>query len=209
MTMLIVTLLSVVGGAICCFAGYRIFRVALCLIGGCLGAYVGMFLYGFLSGYDIGFMHMQYSELVTVLVCVVLFAALSFGLYMKARVAVVTLICGWYLYSDSNAIGIKVPWSSPLITLGICILFGLVIGFAVYFLQKWAITVFTAFIGAKIIASVLVPYLMALFSGQQGEMAIRLMTGGIANNTEVAISTVAVLLLTGAGIAVQLSKKNK
>jgi len=207
MTMLVVTLLSVVGGAICCFAGYKIFRVALCLIGGCVGSYLGVMLFDFLSAYDIGFMHMQYSELVTVAICVVLFAALAFGLYMKALVAVVTLICGWYLYTDSNSLGVKLPWTSPLITLGVCILFGLVIGFAVYFLQKWAITIFTAFIGAKIIASVLVPYLFALFSGRQGEMAIRLLTGGLASNSEIAIHVIVVLVLTGAGIAVQLSKK--
>ena len=208
MTLLVVTLLSVIGGAICCFAGYRIFRVALCLIGGCLGAYAGLYLYQFLSKYEISFMHMQYSELVTVLICVVIFAALAFGFYMKALVAVVTLISAWYLYSDGNAIGVRLPWQSPLITVGVCLVFGLVIGFAVYFLQKWAITIFTAFIGAKIIASVLVPYLFALISGRQGEMALRLLTGEVAGNTEVAISVVAVLLLTGAGIAVQLSKKS-
>jgi len=207
MTMLIVTLLSVIGGAICCFAGYRIFRVALSLIGACLGAYLGMLLYDFLSGYDISIMHMEYSELVTVIVCAVTLGVLSFGLYMKALVAIVTIICAWYLYTDAQAIGIKLPWDSPLITIAVCVLFGLVIGFAVYYLQKWAIIIFTSFIGAKIISSVLVPYLIALITDDQGRIAIKLLSGSLSNINEIAVSTAAVLLLTGAGIAVQMSKK--
>ena len=208
MTMLVVTLLSVIGGAICCFAGYRIFRVALSLIGGCLGAYVGVVAYRYLSQYDISLMHMEHSELVTVLLFAILFGALAFTLYMKALIAVVTLISGWYLYSDSESIGIKLPWSSPIITFGICLLYGLVIGFAVYYLQKWAIIIFTSFIGAKIISSVLVPYLVALISGQQGELALKILEGRISGDTELLIELISVLLLTGAGIAVQLSKKN-
>lgn len=207
MTMLIVTLLSVIGGAICCFAGYRIFRVALSLIGACLGAYLGLLLYEYLSKYDIGFMHMQYSELVTVLVCAVALGVLAFGLYMKALIAIVTIMVGWYLYSDAKAIGIRFPWDSQIITLAVCLLFGLVIGFAVYYLQKWAIIVFTSFIGAKIISSVLVPYLIALITDDQGRIAIKLLSGSLSNINEIAVSTVAVLLLTGAGIAVQMSKK--
>ncbi len=208
MTMLVVTLLSVIGGAICCFAGYRIFRVALSLMGGCLGAYVGLIAFGYLSKYDIGFMHMEHSELVTVIAFAVLFGALAFGLYMKALIAVVTLLSGWYLYSDSESLGIKLPWNSPVITFGICLLFGLVIGFAVYYLQKWAIIIFTSFIGAKIIASVLVPYLTALINGRQGEIAFKLISGNISGDTELLIELISVLLLTGAGIAVQMSKKN-
>ena len=207
MTMLIVTLLSVIGGAICCFAGYRIFRVALSLIGACLGAYLGMLLYDFLSGYDISIMHMQYSELGTVIVCAVTLGVLAFGLYMKALVAIVTVICAWYMYTDAQAIGIKLPWDSPFITLAVCVLFGLVIGFAVYYLQKWAIIIFTSFIGAKIISSVLVPYLIALITDDQGRIAIKLLSGSLSNINEIAVSTAAVLLLTGAGIAVQMSKK--
>jgi len=208
MTMLVVTLLSVIGGAICCFAGYRIFRVALSVMGGCLGAYLGLLLFRYLSRYNISFMHMEYSELVTVLICAVILGALAFGLYMKALVAVVTLISGWYLYSDSESMGIRLPWNNPIITLGICLLFGLVIGFAVYYLQKWAIIIFTSFIGAKIIASVLVPYLFALISGHQGEMVFKLISGKISGDTELLIELISVLLLTGAGIAVQMSKKD-
>ena len=207
MTMLIVTLLSVIGGAICCFAGYRIFRVALSLVGACLGAYLGLLLYDFLSGYDISIMHMEYSELVTVIVCSVTLGVLAFGLYMKALVAIVTIICAWYLYTDSKAIGISLPWDSPVITIAVCVIFGLVIGFAVYYLQKWAIIIFTSFIGAKIISSVLVPYLIALVTDDQGRIAIKLLSGTLSNINEIAVSTAAVLLLTGAGIAVQMSKK--
>ncbi|SCW57417.1 hypothetical protein SAMN02910456_01925 [Ruminococcaceae bacterium YRB3002] len=207
MTLLIVTLLSVIGGAICCFAGYKIFRVALCLMGGCLGAYAGMMLYNVLSGTEIGFMHMQYSELITVLVCAVTFAALAFGFYMKAVVAVVTLICGWYFYTDSRTAGIRLPWTSPVVTILVALVFGLVIGFAVYFLQKWAIIIATSFIGAKIITSVLVPYLLALVSGHQGEIVLKMLTGELAGNAEVVVSLASVLLLTGAGIAVQMSGK--
>ncbi|MCR5060321.1 MAG: hypothetical protein K6A80_04720 [Saccharofermentans sp.] len=206
MTMLIVTLLSVIGGAICCFAGYKIFRVALALIGGCLGAYGGMLLFSVLSKYDIGFMHMKYSELITVIVCAIVLGALAFGLYMKALVAVVTLICGWYFYFDSGSMGFKLPWTSPLITIAVSIIFGMVIGFAVYFLQKWAIIIFTSFIGARIITSVLVPYLMALVSGKHGEMVLQVLTREISGNAEIAIGTCAMLILMGAGIAVQASK---
>ena len=206
MTMLVVTLLSVIGGAICCFAGYRIFRVALSLIGACLGAYLGMLLYGWLSGMNIPFMHMEYSEIITVAVCAIALGALSFGLYMKALVAVVTIICGWYFFSDVNSAGIRLPWSSPLITLAVSLLFGLVIGFAVYYLQEWAIKIFTAFIGAKIIASVLVPFLTALITEHQGNFVISLLSNEISSNTQIAIGAAAVLLLTGAGIAVQMSK---
>ena len=205
MTMLIITLLSVIGGAVCCFAGYRIFRMALSLMGACLGAYLGLLLYRHLSGYDIAIMHMEYSEIVTVAVCAVLLGALAFGLYMKALVTVVTVICGWYLYSDSKALGVKLPWDSPLITLGICMLFGLVIGFAVYYLQKWAIIGFTAFIGAKIIASVLVPYLFKLVHDHQGQITLRLLSGSLSSEWEIIAEAVTILLLTGAGIAVQIT----
>jgi len=126
---------------------------------------------------------------------------------MKALVAIVTIICAWYLYTDAQAIGIKLPWDSPLITIAVCVLFGLVIGFAVYYLQKWAIIIFTSFIGAKIISSVLVPYLIALITDDQGRIAIKLLSGSLSNINEIAVSTAAVLLLTGAGIAVQMSKK--
>jgi hypothetical protein len=94
-----------------------------------------------------------------------------------------------------------------LITIAVCVLFGLVIGFAVYYLQKWAIIIFTSFIGAKIISSVLVPYLIALITDDQGRIAIKLLSGSLSNINEIAVSTAAVLLLTGAGIAVQMSKK--
>ena len=207
MTLLIVTLLSVIGGAICCFAGYKIFRIALALMGGCLGAYAGLLLYKVLSGFDIGFLHMQYSELVVVILCAITFGALAFGFYMKALVAVVTLLCGWYFYSDAVTAGIRLPWQSPIVTILVSLVFGLVIGFAVYFLQKWAIIIFTSFIGAKIITSVLVPYLLALISGYQGEIALKALSGELAGDTEVLVSLISVLLLTGAGIAVQMSGK--
>ena len=206
MTLLVVTLISVVGGAICCFAGYKIFRAALAIIGGCLGAYLGIYLYRFLAGFEISFMHMEYSEIITVLWCAVLLAVLSFTLYMKALIAVVTLITTFYLFTDSKSLELRLPWNSPIITLLLCLLFGAVVGMAVYFLQKWAIIIFTSFIGAKIITSVLVPYLMALVAGNQGEMVLKMFTDSVSSNTEIAVGTCALLILTGAGIAVQASK---
>ena len=151
-------------------------------------------------------MHMQYSELITVLVCAVILAVLAFGLYMKALIAVVTLITTFYLYTDSRSLELRLPWESPIITFLFCLLFGAVVGMTVYFLQKWAIIIFTSFIGAKIITSVLVPYLMALVSGNQGEAVLKMFTDVVSTNTEIAIGTCALLLLTGAGIAVQASK---
>ena len=210
MTELILIGAGLVIGAIICFNGYKIFRLCLAVLGGILGYVLGDFVCTLAQGQG-----QEISLLARLLITgipTIALAIASFALYMKALIGLTALFCAYFVYKDYGSL---FPGSGPakvLMPLLTGFIAGLILCVIVYFAQKWTICFFTAFLGARIIASATAPFLWGLLKDNQYALYFQdTLLGTRITETPALTACFIIVAFTAAGLVVQLktSKKHK
>ena len=87
---------------------------------------------------------------------------------------------------------------------------GAVIGVIVYYAQRWTISLFTAFIGARIISGVLAPILWSgIFSGEYAGIIEKKILGPDVGINYSLIRVVILVAFSVAGLMIQLRSSKK
>ena len=206
---IIVTVICVLAGCLLCFRGYKLFRVSLGIAGGIVGFILGR-LFIQLTSQSIHWNDV--ASLIVVLAFALGFGVLAFTLYMKALVAVATIICAFWFYDDFNALFSEI--SSPILRnvlpFGAGILAGLLIGVIVYFAQKWTICLFTSFVGARIISSAVTPLLWSgIFSKETSGIIEHQLLGADIEFNYTLIRIIVLVAFCAAGLTIQLKRRKK
>lgn len=207
---IVITVIAVIAGSLMCFNGYKLFRVSLGIAGGVAGFVLGRFLIN-LTG-DMGIAWNEVGKIIFLSVLTIGLAVLAFKLYMKALIAVTTIVCAIWFYDDFNFLFERVSNTALriVLTMGSGIVAGILIGIIVYYAQKWTISLFTAFIGARVISEVLTPILWSgILSGEYvGIIEQRVLGPDVA----LSYSLVRILILVAfcaAGFVIQLKTIKK
>ena len=210
MTELILLGIGAVIGAIVCFNGYKIFRLCLAVLGGMLGYVLGDFVCSVAQGQ--GQPLSLVARLLITGIPTIALAIASFALYMKALIALTALICAYFVYKDYGSLFPGQGPAKALMPLLTGFVAGLLLGVIVYFAQKWTICFFTAFLGARIIASATATYLWGLLRANPYALYIQdTLLGTRVTDTPALTACFLIVVFTTAGLIVQLksSKKHK
>ena len=207
---IVITVIAVIAGSLMCFNGYKLFRVSLGIAGGVAGFVLGRFLINLTGDMDIAWN--EIGKIIFLSVLTIGLAVLAFKLYMKALIAVTTIVCAIWFYDDFNFLFERVSNTALriVLTMGSGIIAGILIGIIVYYAQKWTISLFTAFIGARVISEVLTPILWSgILSGEYvGIIEQRVLGPDVA----LSYSLVRILILVAfcaAGFVIQLKTIKK
>lgn len=193
-----------------CFEGYKLFRLSLSIAGGVAGYALASLIIE-LTGAG-GIVWSDTGRLIILAIFTVGIAVLSFALYMKALIAVTTIVCAFLFFDEFRLLfaGIVDVSIRTIVTYIAGLAAGALIGIIVYYAQKWTISLFTAFVGARIIAGVLTPILWTGFmSGEYAEMFSHQVFG---NDVDINFSLVRIVVLvafSAAGFAIQLKSAKK
>ncbi|MBR3247607.1 MAG: hypothetical protein IKG03_04345 [Clostridiales bacterium] len=210
MSDVVIAIIAVVAGSLMCFEGYKLFRLSLGIAGGVAGFVIARYLIGFTG--DMGINWNETGKLVVLALFTIGLGVLAFTLYMKALIAITTIVCALWFYDDFNFLFERVSNNALriVITFGAGLVAGVLIGIIVYYAQKWTISLFTAFVGARMISGVLAPILWSgILSGEYvGIIEQRVLGSDVGVN----YSLVRVLLLVAfctAGFVIQLKTSKK
>ena len=210
MTELILLTVGFIIGAIICFNGYKIFRLCLAVLGGMLGYALGDFICDLVQGR--GQALPLLARLLIIGVPAVVLAITSFALYMKALIGLTALCCAYFAYKDYGSL---FPGNGPgkvLLPVLVGFVAGLILGIIVFFAQKWTICFFTAFLGARILASATAPFLWGLLKDNQYALYFQdTFLGARITDTPALTACFIIVAFTASGLVVQLqsSKKRK
>lgn len=207
---IVISVIAVIAGCLMCFNGYKLFRLSLGIAGAVAGFCLGRFFIN-ITG-DFGVLWNDIAKMIVLAVFTIGLGVLAFKLYMKALIAITTIICALWFYDDFNFLFERVTNSALRIvfTMGAGIFAGFLIGVIVYYAQKWTISLFTAFVGARVISGVLTPILWSsILKGEYVGIIER-----IVLDSEVALnySLVRILILVAfcaAGFVIQLKTSKK
>ena len=193
-----------------CFVGYRLFRLSLGIAGGVAGFVLGRFLITWTG--DLGIEWSNPAKIIFLAVLTLGLGILAFKLYMKALVAVTTIVCAFWFYDDFNFLFERITNSALRIVLTIAagLIVGALIGIIVYYAQKWTISLFTSFVGARVISSVLAPLLWSSIASV--EYAGIIEQRFLGPDRGLSYSLVRVLILVAfcaAGFVIQLKTSKK
>ena len=210
MSDIVIAIIAVIAGTLMCFEGYKLFRLSLGIAGGAAGFVIARYLINFTG--EMGITWNEIGKLVVLAVFTIGLGILAFTLYMKALIAITTIVIALWFYDDFNFLFERVSNNALrlVFTFGAGLIAGVLIGVIVYYAQKWTISLFTAFVGARMIAGVLSPILWsAISSGEYvGIIEQRILGSDIGVN----YSLVRVLLLVAfctAGFVIQLKTSKK
>lgn len=207
---IVITVLAIVAGSLMCFEGYKLFRLSLGIAGGVAGFVLARFLINFTK--EMGINWSDLGKLIVLLLFTIGLGLLAFTLYMKALIAITTIVCAFWFYDDFSFLFERVSNNAlrVAITIGSGLFAGILIGIIVYYAQKWTISLFTAFMGARVVSGVLAPILWsAVLSGEYAGIIEQKVFG---TDIGVTSSLVRVLLLTAfctAGFVIQLKTSKK
>ncbi len=208
MTDILIAVLIVAIGCFVCFAGYNFFRLSLGLIGGAIGFIAGSLVSEQLA--PIFAENATLAKIVIIILFTVAFASLAFWLYLKVLVIAASLYIGWWIYSDYRGAASEITAGKGVAALLVGLAAGALIGIAVYYAQKWTISLFTALVGARIISSVLTPVLYTQFlSGESVQNIEQVILGSSFTGSMVQAGAVVVLIFTVLGFVHQLKTKSK
>lgn len=210
MAALILMAVGGIVGVIICFNGYKMFRFCLAVLGGILGYVLGDLVCTLAqgSGQQISLL----ARIVITGVPAIGLAIASFALYMKVLIALTSLFCAYFAYKDCGALFPGEGAAKVLMPLVFGFIAGIILGAIVYFAQKWTICLFTAFLGARIIASATAPYIWGLLKDNQYALYFQdTLFGTRITETPALTACFIMVAFTAAGLAVQLksSKKRK
>jgi hypothetical protein len=195
-------------GAILCFNGYNLFRFSLAVAGGVLGYVGGTFLCRFIE--STGTSLSDTAKLIIPLVPAIILAITSFALYLKALIAITSLLCAYFVYTDYGALFPGQGPSKPLMPILAGFVIGLIMGVVVYFAQKWTISFLTAFIGARVIAMASSTLIWNLLRENPYALYIQdSLFGTRVTDTPALTSCFIIVAFTAAGFAFQLKTTKK
>lgn len=206
---IVITVLSVIAGCLMCFEGYKLFRLSLGIAGGVAGFVLAKLLIE-LTGSWINWSGT--AKIIVLAVFTIVCGVLAFTLYMKALIAITTIICAFWFYDDFQFLfsGIENSVLRIVLTYVVGFFAGMLIGVIVYYAQKWTISLLTSFVGARLISGVLAPVIWSgVFSGQYAGIIERQVIG---SGVEVNFSLIRLLLVVAfcvAGFIIQLKTKKK
>ena len=207
---IVITVLAVIAGCLMCFNGYKLFRLSLGIAGAVAGFTIGRFLIN-MTG-DMGIAWSDIARIIFLAVFTIGLGLLAFKLYMKALIAVTTIVCAFWFYDDFNFIFERVTNSALriVLTVGSGIVAGVLIGIIVYYAQKWTISLFTAFVGARVIAEVLAPILWSgIFSGEYAGIIEKRVLGPDLGLTYSLVRLLVLVAFCAAGFVIQLKTSKK
>ncbi|MBR3461366.1 MAG: hypothetical protein K5875_05905 [Saccharofermentans sp.] len=209
MVNIIVTILAAVAGCLMCFEGYKLFRLSLGIAGGVAGFILAKVLIE-LTANTIAWSSL--AKTIVLAVFTVGLAILAFTLYMKALIAITMIVCAFWFFDDFSFLFSKIENSALriLFTYLAGLLAGALVGVIVYYAQKWTISLFTAYVGARIISGVLSPIIWSGVSSAEyvGVIEQKILGADIGIN----YTLVRVLLLVAfcaAGFVIQLKTSKK
>ena len=207
---IIVTVICVIAGCLMCFEGYKLFRLSLGIAGGAAGFVIAKLLIELTE--NNGFAWTGTGKLVVLGLFALGCGILAFTLYMKALIAITTIICAFWFYDDFGFLFSKIenPGLRVVITCISGLVAGAVIGVIVYYAQRWTISLFTAFIGARIISGVLAPILWSgIFSGEYAGIIEKKILGPDVGINYSLIRVVILVAFSVAGLMIQLRSSKK
>ena len=207
---IVITVLAVIAGCLMCFNGYKLFRLSLGIAGAVAGFTIGRFLIN-MTG-DMGIEWSNIAKIIALAVFTIGLGLLAFKLYMKALIAITTIVCAFWFYDDFNFLFERVTNSALriVLTVGSGIVAGVLIGIIVYYAQKWTISLFTAFVGARIIAEVLAPILWSgIFSGEYAGIIEKRVLGPDLGLTYSLVRLLVLVAFCAAGFVIQLKTSKK
>lgn len=210
MTNIVITVIAVLAGVLMCFEGYKLFRLSLGIAGGVAGFILSR-LFITMTG-SMGMSWNATGKNAVILIFTIGLAILAFSLYMKALIAVTTIVCAFWFYDDFSFLFAPITNSGVrfLCTYGAGLFIGAIIGVIVYFAQKWTISLFTAYTGAKIISGVLTPIIWAgVSSGENIEILEQKVLGADIDITFTLVRIIVLVAFCAAGFAIQLKTSKK
>lgn len=210
MSDIVIAVIAIIAGSLMCFEGYKIFRLSLGIAGGAAGFIIARFLINFTG--EMGLTWNETGKLVAIAVFTIGLGILAFTLYLKALIAITTIVCALWFYDDFNFLFERVSNSALriIITFGSGLVAGFLIGVIVYYAQKWTISLFTAFVGARMISGVLSPILWTgIFSEEYvGIIGQRVLGTDVGVNYSL-VRLLLVVAFCTAGFVIQLKTSKK
>ena len=210
MTNIVITVIAVLAGVLMCFEGYKLFRLSLGIAGGVAGFILSR-LFITMTG-SMGMSWNATGKNAVILIFTIGLAILAFSLYMKALIAVTTIVCAFWFYDDFSFLFAPITNSGVrfLCTYGAGLFIGAIIGVIVYFAQKWTISLFTAYTGAKIISGVLAPIIWAWVSSAENVGILeQKVLGADIDITFTLVRIIVLVAFCAAGFAIQLKTSKK
>ena len=197
----------IVIGLLVCFLGYKFFRLSLSLIGAGLGTLIAEFLfdnYASLINLDGN----EVAKFVFIIMFAIGFASLAYALYMKAAMVITIIGFGFWINSCYRLYSGDTSIKGNIISWIVGILIGVVLGFAVKKVQRWAIIIFTAFSGAQIVARFSAMYMISNPSLEKitirtGEMLFP----GMSGSPQTLLAGILLIMFFTAGVIVQSQEK--
>ena len=98
MSDIVITVIAVLAGCLMCFEGYKLFRLSLGIAGGVAGFVLGKLLIGLTA--NNGFPWSTTGKFVVLALFAIGCGILAFKLYMKALIAITTIVCAFWFYDD-------------------------------------------------------------------------------------------------------------
>ena len=206
---ILVAAICVIAGCLLCFKGYKLFRLSLGIAGGIAGFILGR-LFIQLTSQSIHWN--DTARFIVVMAFAIGLGIFAFTLYMKALIAVATIVCAFWFYDDFNALFSEISDSTLRLILpfGAGILAGLLIGVIVYFAQKWTIAFFTSFMGARIISDAVTPILWSgIFSKESTGIIEHQLLGADIEFNYTLIRIIILVAFCSAGLVIQLKRQKK
>lgn len=210
MTDLIVAIVSVIAGCFMCFEGYKLFRLSLAIAGGVAGYALAKLIIELTTATGISWS--ETGSLIMLAAFAIGCGVLAFSLYMKALIAITTIICAFLFYDDLYALfaGVQNLGVRTVLTYVTGLIAGALIGVIVYYAQKWTISLFTAFIGARILTGVLTPILWSgVLSGEYAETVSSQIFGSDIGFSYSFVRIVVLVAFCAAGFVLQLKTAKK
>lgn len=210
MSDIVITVIAVLAGCLMCFEGYKLFRLSLGIAGGVAGFVLGKLLIGLTA--NNGFPWSTTGKFVVLALFAIGCGILAFKLYMKALIAITTIVCAFWFYDDFRFLFSKIDHSGARFVLTCLsgLVVGAVIGVVVYYAQKWTISLLTAFIGARVISGVLAPVLWSgILSGDYAGIIEHQILGGDVEINYTLIRVLVLAIFCTAGFLIQLKTSKK
>ena len=192
-----------------CFEGYKLFRLSLGIAGGVAGFILGRLLIGMTN--NMGMSWNMVGKTAVLLIFTIGLAILAFTLYMKALIAITTIVCAFWFYDDFSFLFSKIRNTGLrfVLTYGAGLIVGAIIGIIVYYAQKWTISLFTAYVGARI-SGVLAPVIWSgISSGEYTGIIEQRVFGTDIAMSYTLIRVLVLVAFCAAGFVIQLKTSRK
>lgn len=210
MTNIIITVIAVIAGCLMCFEGYKMFRLSLGIAGGVAGFILARLFIDMTT--NMGMAWNNIGRGVVIILFTVGLGILAFTLYMRALIAITTIVCAFWFYDDFSFLFANIENSGLrfVLTYGAGLIVGAIIGIIVYYAQKWTISLFTAYVGGSVISNVLAPVIWSGISSADYKGIIEQQVFGA--DIEISYTLIRVIVLVAfcaAGFVIQLKSSRK